>query len=251
MTATTQRSFPRHTHDQYGVGIVDSGIHASLSESGQVEAFPGSFITVNPGELHDGRAVEERSRTWRILYFDPKYLNETRAETLERASSSLLFTAPVFDDEPLRRLFNDAFTVLTSKFHDTMLVETALLRFVARLDNHSSTSRRRDGKLCASIRRARDRIVADPSKPLTLAELAEDSNISRYQLIRGFARELGLTPHAYILQKRLALARRLIRARRPLVEVAVASGFYDQAHLTRCFVRQFGVTPSRYAASNP
>jgi AraC-like DNA-binding protein len=44
------------------------------------------------------------------------------------------------------------------------------------------------------------------------------------------------------------LARRLIRARRPLAEIALVAGFCDQSHLTRYFVRQFGVTPSRYAS---
>jgi AraC-like DNA-binding protein len=101
----------------------------------------------------------------------------------------------------------------------------------------------------ATIRRARERIDADPSARLSLTDLAGEVGLSRYQLLRGFARELGLTPHAYILQKRIALARRLIRGGRALAEAAAIAGFYDQSHLTRCFVRQFGVTPSRYASS--
>ncbi|MGH7880284.1 MAG: AraC family ligand binding domain-containing protein, partial [Candidatus Binataceae bacterium] len=70
MSATSTRTFPRHTHDQYGMGVVDSGAHASLSDRGQVEAGPGSLIFVNPGEVHDGRAIGGRPRSWRILYFD-------------------------------------------------------------------------------------------------------------------------------------------------------------------------------------
>ena len=58
---------------------------------------------------------------------------------------------------------------------------------------------------------ARHRIDADPAAPVTLIELARDSGVSRYQLIRAFA-QVGLTPHAYILQRRIALAQRLIRA---------------------------------------
>jgi len=97
-----------------------------------------------------------------------------------------------------------------------------------------------------SIRRTRDRIDADPAAPLTLASLAADAGTSRYQLLHAFARELGLTPHAYIVQQRLALARRLISAGSALVDAASAAGFADQSHLTRVFARQFGVTPARY-----
>jgi AraC-like DNA-binding protein len=84
---------------------------------------------------------------------------------------------------------------------------------------------------------------------VTLVELAREAGMSRYQLIRGFKRELGLPPHAYLLQRRLALARRLVRAGRELAEAAMAAGFFDQSHLSRCFVRQFGVPPKRYASS--
>ena len=44
MTACTGRSFPRHTHDQYGIGIIDSGGHASWSGRGQVEAGPRRVV---------------------------------------------------------------------------------------------------------------------------------------------------------------------------------------------------------------
>jgi AraC-like DNA-binding protein len=96
------------------------------------------------------------------------------------------------------------------------------------------------------VARARARIDADPAARLTLAELAREAGLSRFQLIRGFARATGLTPHAYILQQRLALARQLILSRRDLAEVALLTGFYDQSHLTQYFVRQFGVTPRHY-----
>jgi AraC-like DNA-binding protein len=128
-----------------------------------------------------------------------------------------------------------------------MSCETAILRLVARLGVHSTARPSRSESLTPCIRRARDRIDADPAAQVTLGELAKEAGLSRYQLIRAFARDLGLTPHAYILQRRIALAQRLIRTGSDLAEVATAAGFCDQSHLTRWFVRQFGVTPHRYA----
>jgi AraC-like DNA-binding protein len=128
-----------------------------------------------------------------------------------------------------------------------MACETAILRLAARVQVNVTANRSSVKGPTASIRRARDRIDADPSARLTLGELANEAGLSRYQLLRGFARELGLTPHAYIVQRRIALARRLIRSGQALAEVAAIAGFFDQSHLTRCFVRQFGITPNRYA----
>jgi AraC-like DNA-binding protein len=49
------------------------------------------------------------------------------------------------------------------------------------------------------------------------------------------------------MQRRIALARRLIAARMPLAEAAFAAGFADQSHMTRTFVRKYGVSPRLYA----
>jgi AraC-like DNA-binding protein len=246
MTAATSRSFPRHIHDQYGVGVVDAGGHSSWSGRGQVEAGPRSFICVNPGEVHDGHAVGEQSRRWRMFYFDPSIIEQARCDILDGNHAQFTFRAPVFADARLHPLFEAMFAHGSSaESDDGMAVETSLLTFVAALAGHS-TANSTPGAKTADIRRARERIDDDPSAPLSLADLARDSGVSRYRFLRTFARELGLTPHAYIMQRRLSRARRLILAGRPLIDIASACGFFDQSHLNRCFVRQFGVTPRRY-----
>lgn len=71
--------------------------------------------------------------------------------------------------------------------------------------------------------------------------------MSRFQLLRGFAGATGLTPHAYLVQRRIHLARRLIATGIPLAEAAIASGFADQSHMTRIFTRNHGISPGAYA----
>jgi AraC-like DNA-binding protein len=99
------------------------------------------------------------------------------------------------------------------------------------------------------VRKALERFDGDAASPTRLTELAELAGISRFQLLRAFVREVGATPHAYLVQRRVFLARRLLAAGRPIVEAAMDAGFADQSHLTLAFVRQFGVTPGRYVAA--
>jgi AraC-like DNA-binding protein len=204
---------------------------------------------VNPGEVHDGWALGGRPRSWRMLYLEPAAMVAARDDVLEGATQAPAFAAPVFVDERLRRAFDTAFgSAIRHENNHEMVVETATLRLVALLAVNLSSKSRESSTSTISIRRTRDRIDADPAANLTLAGLAAETGTSRYQLLRAFARELGLTPHAYIVQQRLALARRLIRAGSTLVDTASAAGFSDQSHLTRAFVRQFGVTPARYGS---
>ena len=105
MRAFTAQSFSRHTHDQFGIGLVDAGGHSSWSGRGQVEAGPGAFITVNPGEVHDGAPIGGRPRGWRILYFEPGTLSDLRDDVLDGGAAEFTFAKPVFDDGSLRVAF--------------------------------------------------------------------------------------------------------------------------------------------------
>jgi AraC-like DNA-binding protein len=73
--------------------------------------------------------------------------------------------------------------------------------------------------------------------------------MSRFQLLRSFAHEVGLPPHAYRMQRRVELARTLIADGTALADAAISAGFSDQSHKTRAFVRLLGVTPAGYAVS--
>lgn len=68
-------------------------------------------------------------------------------------------------------------------------------------------------------------------------------------MVRGFARAFGLTPQAYLVQRRLDLARWLTAAGASLADAAAASGFADQSHMTRHFTQRFGLSPCAIAGA--
>jgi AraC-like DNA-binding protein len=262
--ARTARSFARHTHDQYGMGIIDAGGHRSLSDRQTVEAGPGSIICVNPGEVHDGHAIGGQARQWRMLYVDPRQMHSALSQIEAGDHAQLVFERAAFAHPPLHALLHAALSaMLGSMLHpvhlqwhspavEPMQLSTWLLNIVAELRPRRSRNLAARSAVpgSSSLQRVRDLIEADPAdEELTLARLAREANLSTYQLIRAFARQYRLTPHAYIVQRRLSLARSLLRAGGPVAEVAQRTGFTDQAHLTHCFARQFGVAPARYAAS--
>lgn len=248
MTAVTAMSFSRHTHDQYGIGTIDQGGHASLSDSGKVEARPGDLILVNPGEVHDGRPLDSRGRAWRMLYFEPGWIHELQADITQGEDSRFALLAPVLRDPHIRNLFDAAFHCATRDESDLagMALDTAALALIARLVKELG-HRRTIGQWCpTALAKARDLIESDPAQSFSLASLACISGMSRFQLHRGFLRETGLSPHLYVLQRRIELARRLLKAGHPPAQAALAAGFCDQSHLNRAFLRHLGITPARY-----
>jgi AraC family transcriptional regulator len=101
------------------------------------------------------------------------------------------------------------------------------------------------------LARAVDHIEAHLDQPIRLAALAADSGLSQTHLSTLFRAEFGTSPHAYVIDRRLDRARRLLAAGDlPIAGIALDCGFADQAHLTRMFVLRLGTTPARYRADS-
>ncbi len=97
-----------------------------------------------------------------------------------------------------------------------------------------------------ALSRARAFLDQHFADPLTLDAVAEAAGLSRFHLVRAFARRYGLTPHAWLLRRRVNHAKTLLRAGLSPAEAAQACGFADQSHLGLYFRRLVGMTPAAY-----
>jgi AraC-like DNA-binding protein len=238
--ADSAQAFGRHTHDEFGIGLIERGAQKSASGRGVVEAGAGDIITVNPGEVHDGTPFDASGRRWRMLYVSPALVLDAASDIAP--GNAFEFTAPVLRDEALSARLRAVFDAATAG-RDSLHSEAALLALVARLLKPAAAR----PAVGSGVSLARERIDDDPAAALSLSTLAADAGLSRYQFLRAFTRLTGLPPHAYLLQRRVQLARQLVRDGLPLADAAMACGFADQSHMTRCFVRSFGLTPGAFA----
>lgn len=246
--AETVHAFPRHSHDQFGFGLIARGAQRSLSGRGVVEAVAGDLITVNPGEVHDGAPLEASGRAWRMLYLDPALIAEAAHDANEGTTRTCEFVHPVLRSAALANAFRSLYSAVTTSGQAGACLrrDETLAVLVGRLVRERPLDVLRS--VPAAIRRAQELLDDDPTAPVTLAELARASGLSRFQVVRGFSQAFGLTPHAYLVQRRIDLARSLIMGGVALSDAAAASGFADQSHMTRHFVRRFGFPPGALSA---
>jgi AraC family transcriptional regulator len=95
-----------------------------------------------------------------------------------------------------------------------------------------------------ALRLIDDYIEANLGTDMRIGDLAGLAAMSRFHFTRVFRATVGTTPHRYVLERRLERARNLLRTTTVAVrDIAVATGFADQSHLTRLVKRRFGVTP--------
>ncbi|MBA2712038.1 MAG: helix-turn-helix transcriptional regulator [Rubrobacteraceae bacterium] len=119
------------------------------------------------------------------------------------------------------------------------------------LRSHSSLghrSRRRVGSETGfsrqALSQATDYINDNLPDKLTLAEISGSAHMSPHHFARSFKAETGLSPHQYVIQRRVERARALLSdSDLTLAEVARAVGFANHSHLSSHVRRVLGVSP--------
>jgi AraC-like DNA-binding protein len=99
----------------------------------------------------------------------------------------------------------------------------------------------------AALRRVKEYIDSNLATNIDLAVLADTAGFSMFHFARAFKQSEGVTPHRYLLERRIERAENLlVKTELPISEVAISSGFSDQSHLARHFRQRVGVSPSTY-----
>lgn len=101
------------------------------------------------------------------------------------------------------------------------------------------------------LKRVVDLIEHKLDAELSLEELAAQACLSPFHFTRLFRRATGLTPHRYVMERRIQVAQeRLAMGRLSLVEIALETGFGSQANFNRVFRKATGMSPGQYRKLN-
>jgi AraC-like DNA-binding protein len=236
-----------HAHDEFTIGVCVGGSELIDYRGGHIRTGPGSIVVLAPGEMHTGGPGSTTDGyAYRALYANPALLTDgTLADGLPH------FREPLLDDPELAAALRLAHTEL-SACPDPLEAESRLPWLLTALASRHSTARPANCVVPGAdhiARAVRDRLADELLSPPSLAELAAEQGLSRYQLLRAFRTTMGIPPYAWLAQSRVNRARGLLDRGLKPAEVAVLVGFADQAHLTRWFRRVLGVTPAAYRNS--
>jgi AraC family transcriptional regulator len=95
------------------------------------------------------------------------------------------------------------------------------------------------------LRRAIERLRSDSDEDVSLAALACDAGLSRFHFCRAFKESTGLSPHAWLRQRRLEQAMNMLRdSDDSIVSIAAALGYSSQTAFAAAFRKLTGETPS-------
>ncbi len=238
-----KESFHRHYHDTYTIGVTHDGVFKYFNSNKAFYSYRYSTKISNPAEVHGGD-----SDSWRYTNFYPS--NELMAQIYEQIfleKKLPIFQEYIIDDLRLYNLLCNLFQSVYSK-QDEMLIEISLLEALSYLiKNHTFYTKSYDDLfddkkvVKTSIEYIKDTIDSN----ISLEQLAQNASMSKYHFLRVFKKELGITPHNYILSQTVQKTVQKIFKGMSLSDASVDTGFSDQSHFTRNFKKIYGYTPSK------
>jgi AraC-like DNA-binding protein len=237
-------SYDVHAHDTACFALLTGGAIRIRMRGTEFVAREGDLYAIDADEPHAGWPVDEHGWTQRTLYVDVAHLRALIGD--ERAASALV--GPIIRDAALSAALHDVH-LASERDGPSLYRDERYVSFAARLMKRHMrqptpfADAAREPRAVALARGFIDDRLADQ---VSLEAIAAAAGLPPFRLFRAFARAVGMTPHEYQRQARVRHAMSLIRCGGALSDVAAASGFADQAHLTRMFRRMLGVTPGAY-----
>lgn len=239
--------YARHSHATFSIGAVMGGRSTYLNGKVQERIGAGAVVVMNPEDVHACNPVGDQPWSYRMLYVDVPWLTNLQHElgfnpNLDlRAFSTTATTEPVLF-AGLNRLYG----ILTDEHAEHLQKHSAAITFFSAaqqlLDPAPSLTRDANHKLI----RAAEFISENFTRSLKLDEICAAADLSASYLIRSFNQQYGMTPHTYLINRRIQYSREQLRRGRTIADVALDAGFADQAHFQRAFKQFLAATPGQY-----
>ena len=250
-TAGQERDYHYHEFDKIVLllaGRVDYAV-----ESVSYALRPWDILLVKHHVIH--KALIDKSVPYEriILYLDGGYFERLLPEAglmncFEQADRSGEYR--LVPDEQQRAALERTLQAYEQaagdgQFGAQTLCDSYILQLLVLIGRMNAAPRREEQRFDPKIRQTLSYINENLGRELSVDTLAERVYLSRYHFMRLFKAETGSTVHAYVRQKRLLYAARLIREGTNANQAAEAAGFADYSAFHRAFRSSFGISPGQ------
>lgn len=235
--------YREHSHPTLSIGVVDRGRSRFQCQDWHEPLVPGCLVSVPGGVVHACNPQPEHRWSYQMLHLDTAWATAVLAEI-----------APDLESPPAVFISRSRSPYLAFCCLNTLLFSTApvadkeagLIEFIGERLWCSGQPLPINRSTSAALKDLQRHLSDSLDRTPSLHELAREHRMSRYQVIRLFRRETGLTPHAWLLDQRVQQARRRLRQGAELADLAQELGFADQGHFQRVFKTRVATTPGRY-----
>jgi AraC-like DNA-binding protein len=239
--------YAKHSHETFSIGAVTGGRSEYLNRRAREWIGAGAVVMMNPDDVHACNPVADERWSYRMMHVDVAWLTGLQHELgLGENHAFRAFSQTMSTDAELFDGLNRLHAILVDDDTDTLRKQSAAITFFSEVQNKLNPAVLPDHDASRQLTRAAEFIAENCTRSLKLEDICEAADLSASHLIRAFKQRYGMTPHAYLINRRIQYSRAQLRRGRVIADVALDTGFADQAHLQRVFKRLVAATPGQY-----
>ena len=241
-----------HSHTHWSLGAITEGTSTFIYRNDSYHVTEGDLVLMNPDWPHACNPIENQPWAYLMLYVDTAWLTQLRYDEglLPQLRWQDIGNAVVTDKHLYQGYCTMAATLLSDK-RELLDKQTQVVEYLSALmhmlDDQTSVL---DNQTPTTLNVLANYLDEHCTEELSLDELCTLSGYSPSHLIRSFKRYFGMTPHAYIVNKRIQYGQQQLKKGLSIADSALSAGFADQAHFQRTFKRLVAATPNQYRQSS-
>lgn len=249
-----------HNHDFHEIYLFISGSVTYVIEGKSYKLHPNDIIIINNKELHKAFIEDGIPYERIVIWVNPLYIKNLCSD-----STNLL---AAFDSSSVNKLnllrpgsditaniFGIAeklgIACSSPDYGSDLLKKAYIVELLIHLNRACQIPTGKETELGVTYNDKITKIIHYINENLngdvSLQTLSSKFYLSKYHLLREFKKNTGYTVHRYIQQKRLIMARELLKENRQVTEVCSQCGFGDYSNFIRSFRKEFGTSPKKYS----
>lgn len=249
---------PFHRHNAYEIYYFMSGNVNLYVEQQCYNLRPGDLVIISPEQLHRVVYLDFQVYERTIINIKHELIKSLSSESTDLTKCFNFESIDTFKHIHLNREQRDEYTGLVNKFNELRNTfeygfdlkadyELAnILIFINKLFENAQTSKK-ENVMPDLIKNVMDFVQTHLSETITLEMLANEFYLSGKYISSQFKQHTGLTLRTYILDQRIAYAKKLLQSGANVSEACYRSGFSDYANFIRTFTNLVGVSPGKFA----
>lgn len=249
-----------HNHDFYEIYLFISGSVTYVIEGKSYTLKPKDILIINNKDLHKAFIEDGIPYERIVVWISPGYIKSLCSNStnlLSAFDSSSVNKLNLLRPEPdiTANIFDIAEKLVLACcgliYGSDLLKKAYIIELLVHLNRACQTSTCKETELGVTYNDKITKIIhyinENLNGDISLQTLSSRFYLSKYHLLREFKKNTGYTIHRYIQQKRLIMARELLKSNKQVTEVCSQCGFGDYSNFIRSFRKEFGTSPKKYS----
>lgn len=243
------QKFPPHFHEYYVIGFIEKGQRNLICQGEAYTINPGDILIFNPYDTHSCEQIDGKTLDYRCLNVNTAIMKKVMLE-IQGKEGLPYFHKNVLFHKDISASLKELHMNILQKNKEFRKEELFLYLIEALIHTNSNlTIQPEKVETSQEIQLVCAYLEENYTRSIKLEELSQMTGGNKYQLLRSFAKQKGITPYSYLETIRVNHAKTLLENNISPIEVTSLTGFSDQSHLTKSFKKRIGLTPKQYMKS--